>query len=302
MTDTESAGATATRGRDFTRAVPIGLALFGAIIAAVWWLPQTLLAVLMVAGILGVTELRTRFDGGNGHLMRVPLYGCSVLMPVAAYVYGLPGLLVVFASGIGVVFGVRMFRGEADFVKDVSANIFVLSYVPLLLSFMAMLIRPTGDRVALDGQPLAWQAIIDPVAADPNHSGALRLIILLTLNVVADTFALVIGMAIGRNPLAPLVSPKKTWEGLIGSLLFTAAAGSWLLPALLHHPWWQGALMGVVAAGVAASGDLVESMIKRDLGVKDMSEMIPGHGGIMDRLDSILPNAFAMWLMFAVIL
>ena len=107
-------------------------------------------------------------------------------------------------------------------------------------------------------------------------------------------------MAFGKHPLAPHVSPKKTWEGFVGSIIFNIGFGAWLSVSLLHYAWWVGAVMGAIAAAVAAAGDLCESMIKRDLGVKDMSSMIPGHGGIMDRLDSLLPNAFAVWLMFAV--
>jgi phosphatidate cytidylyltransferase len=303
MTDGDAAaGRAVNKGRDFTTAVPIGIALVLGLGASAWWLPQMLIVAVITASLLGVTELRTTFAAQERHLIRVPLYACSILMPVAAFIYGLPGLMIAFASGIAMVFAIRMFHGETAFVRDVSANIFVLSYVPLLLSFIAMLIRPTGSQVSLDGNPLSWHTIIDPLSADPGRHGALRLIVLLLLNVGADTSALVVGMAIGRHQLAPLISPKKTWEGFIGSLVFNAIFGAFLLSNLLHHTWWHGVIVGLVTAAVAAAGDLCESMIKRDLGVKDMSHLIPGHGGIMDRLDSLLPNAFAVWVMFAVML
>lgn len=289
-------------GRNFVAATVVGLALYGGVVAIAWWLPQLLVVAVMVAALFAVKELRNAFDVQQLHLMRVPQFACSILMPAAAYIFGLPGLMISFACGIALVFAIRMFRGEDAFVRDVAANIFVLSYLPLLLSFIAMLVRPTGADIDLGGSPLQWDALFHPLSLDPAHNGSKRLIVLLTLNVVADTSALFTGLAFGKHPLAPRVSPKKTWEGFIGSLVIAGAVGTWLVPMLLGYHWWAGLLMGLVCAAVAAAGDLCESMIKRDLGVKDMSALLPGHGGIMDRLDSIMPNAFAVWLMFAVIL
>jgi len=305
-TDADSVGAAAARpkagGRNFTAATAVGLLLYGGVVVLAWWLPQLLVVAVMVASVFAVKELRAAFDMQKLHLMRVPQFACSILMPAAAYVFGLPGLMIAFACGIALVFAIRMFRGEEAFVRDVAANIFVIAYLPMLLSFVAMLLRPTGAEMDLGGSPLQWAALVDPLSLDAGHHGSLRLIVLLTLNVCADTAALFVGMAIGKHKLAPRVSPKKTWEGFIGSLVVAAAVGAWLLPALLDYRWWAGLLMGLVCACVAAAGDLCESMIKRDLGVKDMSSLLPGHGGIMDRLDSIMPNAFAVWLMFAVVL
>jgi phosphatidate cytidylyltransferase len=97
--------------------------------------------------------------------------------------------------------------------------------------------------------------------------------------------------------MAPTISPKKSWEGLAGSLLATAVGSSILMAALFDIAWWKGALAGISVSAAAVIGDLAESLIKRDLGVKDMSNLLPGHGGMMDRLDSILFAVPAVYLL-----
>ena len=161
-------------------------------------------------------------------------------------------------------------------VRDVAANTFMLAYIPLLISFVTLILA--------------------------SDHGAERISVFLLLNVASDTGGWVAGVLAGKHPLASRISPKKTWEGLAGSLVISAGLGAWLAPTLLDAAWWKGVVLGLVLAFVATYGDLSESLMKRDLGVKDMSDAIPGHGGVMDRLDSILPNAFASWLLFAVLL
>ena len=102
--------------------------------------------------------------------------------------------------------------------------------------------------------------------------------------------------------MAPTISPKKSWEGFGGSVVVAATGGALAMSLLLHHAWWQGAVIGAVIALVATTGDLIESLIKRDLGVKDMGTLVPGHGGVMDRLDSLLPSAVATWILLTVFL
>ena len=103
----------------------------------------------------------------------------------------------------------------------------------------------------------------------------------------------------GGHKMAPVISPKKTWEGLAGSVLLAVVAGAILLPALLHGHWWQGVVTGIAAVAAAVFGDLAESMIKRDLAIKDMGTLLPGHGGILDRIDSLLACAPVVWLLLA---
>jgi phosphatidate cytidylyltransferase len=120
--------------------------------------------------------------------------------------------------------------------------------------------------------------------------------------VLSDTGGYVAGVFFGRHPMAPTVSPKKSWEGLAGSLTGAAAGGSVLMVLMFHLPWWHGALFGLGISAAAVLGDLAESLLKRDLGVKDMSHLLPGHGGLMDRLDSVLfavPTAYVLLLLLA---
>jgi phosphatidate cytidylyltransferase len=127
-------------------------------------------------------------------------------------------------------------------------------------------------------------------------------VVALACVVLSDTGGFVAGVFFGKHPMAPTVSPKKSWEGLAGSMVAAGVGASLLLFFLFDATLWQGAVFGLCVAGVSVLGDLAESLIKRDLGVKDMSNLLPGHGGIMDRLDSILfaaPTAFALFALFA---
>ena len=130
-------------------------------------------------------------------------------------------------------------------------------------------------------------------------AGAFWLLYLLLIVWAGDIFAYFVGRSLGRHLMAPRISPKKTWEGLAGSALLTVVAGAILLPTLLHGHWWQGVITGIAAVAAAVFGDLAESMIKRDLDVKDMGSLLPGHGGILDRIDSLLACAPVVWLLLA---
>jgi phosphatidate cytidylyltransferase len=135
-----------------------------------------------------------------------------------------------------------------------------------------------------------------------SSQGADRVLTFVILTICSDIGGYAAGVLAGRHPMAPRISPKKSWEGFAGSLALQGAAGVVLFVTLLEAPWWQGLLTGLILTVTATAGDLVESAIKRDLGVKDMSNLLPGHGGLMDRLDSLLPNAFTSWLLLRVFL
>ncbi len=151
---------------------------------------------------------------------------------------------------------------------------FTLAYLPLMAVFVSlMLARPDGDR---------------------------RVLVFLILTVCSDAGGYFAGILIGRHPMAPSISPKKTWEGLGGSVVACLAGGAILLPWLLQGRLWQGLVLGAAAVGAATLGDLVESMIKRDLQLKDMGSVLPGHGGILERLDSLLVMAPVVWLLLAI--
>jgi phosphatidate cytidylyltransferase len=135
-----------------------------------------------------------------------------------------------------------------------------------------------------------------------SSQGGDRIVVFVVLTICSDIGGYIAGVLLGKHPIAPRLSPKKSWEGFAGSLLLQAAAGVLLFVYLLEAPWWQGLVTGLVLTITATAGDFVESAIKRDLGVKDMSSLLPGHGGLMDRLDSLLPNAFMCWLLLLVFL
>jgi len=266
----------ARAGRNVFAATAVGIGLLGLVIVLTWWLQWGLVAFIALVAIMAIAELRRAFTSQQIDLILLPLYAAAIAMPVCAFVYGLQGMVVAYAISVVSIFGWRMVRGNHGFVRDVSANIFILAYVPMLISFVPLLLA--------------------------QQDGAKRISVFILLNVASDTGGYFAGVLAGKHPMAPRISPKKTWEGLAGSLIIAAALGSWLMSLWLNQPWWKGILVGVVLAVVATYGDLSESLIKRDLGVKDMSDALPGHGGVMDRLDSILPNAFVAWLLLAVLI
>jgi phosphatidate cytidylyltransferase len=169
----------------------------------------------------------------------------------------------------------RMGDGPEGYQRDMGAATLILLYVPFLLGFAAVLSAPA------DGE---W-----------------RILATLAVVVLSDTGGFVTGVKFGKHPMAPTISPKKSWEGFAGSVFAAAVGGSLLLYFLLEvKPWW-GAVFGVVVSVAAILGDLSESLLKRDLGIKDMSNLLPGHGGLMDRLDSVLFAAPTAYLLLSVL-
>jgi phosphatidate cytidylyltransferase len=169
-----------------------------------------------------------------------------------------------------------LFGGTDGYVRDVSAGIFAVAYLPLLgATAAAMLAEPDGGK---------------------------RVLTVIILAICSDIGGYAAGITLGRSgahKLAPVISPKKTWEGLAGSALTCIVAGAILLPSLLHGYWWQGVVLGAAAVAAAVLGDLAASMIKRDLGIKDFGRLLPGHGGVLDRIDSLLACAPVAWLLLA---
>src|SRR5699024_8980686 len=126
-------------------------------------------------------------------------------------------------------------------------------------------------------------------------------IMFLAAVVASDTGGYVFGVLWGKHPIAPRISPKKSWEGYFGSTIFAAAVATILAATLIGAPFWTGLVFGAIIPAFATLGDFSESMIKRDLELKDMGTLLPGHGGIMDRLDSILPTAPVALVLFSVL-
>ncbi len=261
-------------GRDLRAAVGVGLALGAVVVAALFVYKPAFIGVIAVAVVVGLWELSTRFaERKNIHVPLPPLAVGGAAMVVAGYFGGSEGAWIAMAlTGMAVLVW-RMLRPPENYLRDVTAGVFVALYVPFMATFVALIL-----------------------SAD---DGSWRVLTFLLLTVISDTGAYAVGWRFGRHKLAPRISPGKTREGLAGALLFAMVAGAVCMPLLIDGgTWWQGLVLGLGVSVSATLGDLGESMIKRDLGIKDMGSLLPGHGGIMDRLDSILPTAPVVWLLF----
>lgn len=263
-------------GRDLRAAVGVGLALGAVVLVALFVSKPAFLGVIAVVVVVGLRELSRRLvERKQIRIPLVPLAVGGVAMLAAGYLRGGAGAWA--ALGLTVVAAMvwRMAGPPENYLRDVTAGVFAAFYVPFLATFVALML-----------------------AAD---DGPWRVLTFLLLTVVSDTGAYAVGWRLGRTKLAPRISPGKTREGLAGAVLSAMAAGAVCVHALIDGgTWWQGLLLGLAVAVSATLGDLGESMIKRDLGIKDMGTLLPGHGGIMDRLDSLLPTAPVVWLLFLV--
>jgi phosphatidate cytidylyltransferase len=268
-------GATSTgrSGRNLRSAITVGLSMGAVIIASlVVWRPA-FLAVLTAAVVVGVIELTRAVRKGRFHPPLIPLLVGSVAMQGLAWSRGSTGLVVgFFVTALAVVLW-RLAGGPAGYLRDASSGVFVALYVPLLAGFAALLLVP--------------------------DDGATRVLTFMATVVASDVGGFAAGVLFGKHPMAPSISPKKSWEGLVGSVLACMLVATPLIALGLHGPWWAGALFGAATAVSATVGDLAESLIKRDLGIKDMGDLLPGHGGLMDRLDSLLPTAVVAYLLLS---
>ncbi|MGW0831282.1 phosphatidate cytidylyltransferase [Streptomyces prunicolor] len=260
-------------GRDLGAAIGVGVGLAVVIIASLFVVKAAFVGVIAVAVVVGLWELTSRLQERKGiKAPLVPLAVGGAAMVVAGYVRGPEGAWVAMALTALAVLVWRMTEPPEGYLKDVTAGVFAAFYVPFLATFVALML--TAD------------------------DGAWRVLTFLLLTVVSDTGAYAIGWRFGTHKLAPRISPGKTREGLFGAVSFAMVAGALCMQFLIDDgSWWQGLILGFAVAASATLGDLGESMIKRDLGIKDMGTLLPGHGGIMDRLDSLLPTAPVVWLL-----
>lgn len=268
--------ATGRAGRNLPAAVGVGLGLGAVIIASLLVVKAVFLAVIAAAALLALRELGTALRGRGIVLPLVPAAVGGLGMLAAAYFAGEGALASVLALTVVAILVWRLVDGAEGYLRDVTAGVFAVVYVPFLASFAALLTA--------------------------QNQGAQRVILFLILVVCNDTGGYAAGVLFGRHPMAPKISPKKSWEGLSGSIVLAAAAGAIAMSLMLHGAAWQGAVLGAAVVGTATLGDLCESMIKRDLGIKDMGSLLPGHGGIMDRLDSLLPSAPVVYLLLSLFL
>lgn len=267
-----------TAGRNLPVAIASAAVLFAWILGSLLWWDWGFIAFLIACAVAGTWEVTKAFSRRRMHVVFLPIAIGGPLMLVLGYwvttTWGSgPGMATVIAALALMtvcVLALRL-RGPVDgFMADVSASLFTIAYLPMLLAtLMLLLVQPDGN---------------------------LRLILYFLLVPCSDTAAYAVGSLLGRHKMVPHISPGKTWEGTIGAVVVTGVAGALVAPPMIGATWWAGAVIGVLLSVAATVGDLVESMLKRQAGIKDMGRVIPGHGGAMDRLDSLLVAAPLAWL------
>lgn len=269
-----SAPSASRAGRNLPAAIAVGVAMGLVVLVSLFTVKWLFAVVATVAVGIAVVELSQAFTRGGVTLARTPLYIGTVVMVPMAYLFGVTGQAMVFGLIVVAAMIWRIRLGVEGYVKDMTATVFVAAYLPFMLGFaMHELAAPLGPQL---------------------------IVVFIAVTITNDIGGYFTGIFLGKHPIAPGVSPKKSWEGFAGSLTFCAALGAVLFWWLLGAPWWQGLVFGAILAVTATSGDFAESAIKRDLGVKDLGSILPGHGGLMDRLDSLIPNAFVSWLLFTI--
>ena len=264
-----------TGGRDLPKAVAVGVGLLVVVVGSLYlWRPAFVLFAL-VAVCAALWELAQAFSRRDVHLPLAPLWVGTAGILVSAYTSGLEALMVSFVlTVVGVVVWRAIDARGAHALRDASAGAFAAAYLPLMAGFAMLLL------------------------AQPD--GATRVLVFVLLAVASDTGGFFAGVRFGKHPLAPTISPKKSWEGLAGSFLLALAVGLVGGVVVLGEPFWVGFALGVATPVTATLGDLAESLLKRDMELKDMGTLLPGHGGVLDRLDSLLLTAPFVYLLLSV--
>lgn len=277
--------ASAPQGRSLSKSVAVGLLLAGIFLASILIYKELFIVLLAIATAIGAWELSTALREKNWYVPRVPAVVGSVLIMPATYFGGasiqwLASLAIVAALIIWRTIHLLFERRKANFqtlqrtIRDFGAAAFLVIYLPLTLSFGALLLR--------------------------REDGHWWVLAFVTTVALIDSAGYLFGRIFGRNKLAPGVSPKKTWEGLAASIVIGTISAVSFTVFLLGGQWWVGIIFAAALILAAVFGDLAESLIKRDLGIKDMSSLLPGHGGMMDRLDSLLPASLMTYLVMVV--
>jgi phosphatidate cytidylyltransferase len=257
-------------GRKLGPSIIVSLSLVALIWFALAYRREVFAVVVAVAVLLGIREIVRAFNVRGIYISVVSLAAGAVVLTYATWNGGAAGLAIATAIAIPLLLIQLLTKGPEGFVQSATATIFSLLYLPFLGGFLILLAKPS--------------------------TGLERVMTFVVLVGCNDTFGYIVGVLFGKHPLVPVISPKKSWEGLIGSLVFTVIGGSLAFEYIMEMQWWIGAIVGLMIVFTATCGDLIESAMKRDLHLKDMGTLLPGHGGILDRLDSVLISAPALWL------
>ena len=271
----EAAKRKISAGRNLPAAIGVGVSLGALIVAILYFAPHLWVSLVAAAMAVATWEVVKRFRAAGTNLELWPMLIGGQAIIWLSWPLGTEGVLAAFVATVLVAIVWRLLGHQStaepnSFTRDISTTVFVLAWVPLFASFGAMLVLPE-DR------------------------GPQRVAALIILVVCSDVGGYASGVVFGKHPMVPAISPKKSWEGFAGSMVAGAVGAVLVLKFLLDvNPVW-GLLLGPVVVITATLGDLLESQVKRDLGIKDMGTLLPGHGGIMDRLDSLLPSAVVVW-------
>lgn len=267
-------------GRNLPAAIAVGVALGAVVIICLLMGPTTWNILVALAAALGTWEVCERLRESDWQVPRPVMIVGGQLMVWLSVFWEITGLVLGLTVTMMFLLVTRLFlhgttESPRNWLRDISVAIFVVAWIPLYASLAVLLAQ-----------------MENPWGVDPRW-----VIVTFMLGVVAnDVGGYAAGVMFGKHPMAPKVSPKKSWEGFGGSLVLGSVVGVSCAIFLLHAPWWQGIVLGIALVISATLGDLVESQFKRDLGIKDMSNMLPGHGGLMDRLDGMLPSAAMTWV------
>lgn len=264
-------------GRDLPAAIGVGVTLVALVIIGLFFIPLVIVAFAAVAAAVGTWEVGQSLNHKRG--MRVPLIPAVItggLLPFAAYFGGGEALILSVLGSVSLVTLWRAFGRKDGMLFSIMGGIFVMSWVPFMLALAVLIFR--------------------------DADGPAKVFTIVLMAIGNDTWGYIAGVLFGKHPMAPRISPKKTWEGFAGSMIGSMIVGTLCALFLLHQPWWHGIVIAVLLVIVSTVGDLAESMVKREIGIKDMSNLLPGHGGVMDRLDSIVFAAAIGYVIFAVLL
>lgn len=267
-------------GRNLLLAVLIGLVLGAVFMVAILFAKPVFIGFLSIVAIFGAYELANALRSVQRDVPRIASIIGVVSQIVGAYLYGPVGQLVVLGAALLLVMLWRVVEllrpshrtGLRNLLLDFGVGNLIQVYIGFLASFCALLLREDGGE---------WWVMAFVITV-----------------VVVDTGAYATGVLWGKTKFVPKISPSKTWEGFLGASAAGMLSGVLFGIFLLEIPWWGGLIFGAALVFSATLGDLTESIIKRDLGVKDMSSWLPGHGGFMDRLDSMLPSCLTAFLVF----
>lgn len=275
------AAAPSRAGRNLPAAIGVGVGLGALVIVSLIFVPMVWFGIVAVAIAIATMEVASRLRESDIVVPVIPLLLGGQATIWLGWPYGTGGVLAGFAGTVLVCMVWRLLAQglhstPRNYLRDTSITVFVAAWLPLLASFATLMV---------------------------THDGGAEWVIVFMIGVVcSDVGGYAAGVLFGKHPMVPAISPKKSWEGFGGSLLFAVIGSVATVTFILDAHPFVGVLLGVVLVLTGTLGDLIESQVKRDLGIKDMGTLLPGHGGIMDRLDSLLPSAFVTWLVLTALL